>query len=105
MSRDLSGTEIVIVSCSDCGPVPVATSSFEIHVDRHHDIALYAFPCPRCGEVGSGGCRDLIAHLSAAGVGHGELRAVGVLPLTDAEVVAFSRWLETDPAWGLVDER
>lgn len=101
MSRDRDGTEIVIVSCCDCGPVPVATSTFEIHADQRDDIALYAFTCPRCGEVGSGGCRDLIAHLAAAGVRRRELRSVDAAPLTDAEVGAFRRWLETDPVWDL----
>jgi hypothetical protein len=93
--------EVIIVTCEACGPMQVAADRFEVHADRDQRIALYAWPCPRCGEVGVGGCRELIAHLLELGVRRRELRDVAAAPITAGEVTAFRRWLESDPVWDL----
>lgn len=91
--------EFVVVSCLACGPVPVPISRFEIHADADNHVALYAFVCPRCRETGTGGCRQMIAHLAAVGVPRRELRSLAAAAITEAEVAAFRHWLDTDPAW------
>jgi hypothetical protein len=94
----------VIVSCQGCGPVAVETCTFEVHADADDGVALYAFTCPGCGEVGTGGCRELIARLLTEGVRRRELRSMQAAPITGAEIAAFRRWLDGDPVWHHTDE-
>jgi len=43
-----------------CGPVPVEVDRSEIHTDDAGSIQLYAFRCPGCDELRSGGDHSLL---------------------------------------------
>jgi len=73
VSTDLG---FVIARCDGCGPVPVEVDRFEIHTDDAGSIRLYAFRCPGCDDLGSGGDRSLLDALADAGVPRRRLRAL-----------------------------
>ncbi|MEX2550814.1 MAG: hypothetical protein WD638_11340 [Nitriliruptoraceae bacterium] len=74
MGADLG---FVIAPCDSCGPVPVEVDRFEIHADDRDRIRLYAFRCPECDELASGGDRSLLDALADAGVPRRRLRSMG----------------------------
>jgi len=65
---------LVIARCDGCGPVPVEVDHFEIHADDAGSIRLYAFRCPGCDDLASGGDRSLLEVLVDAGVPRRRLR-------------------------------
>ena len=91
--------EMVRLRCLDCGQVEVAVRTVEVHVNAHEDLALLTFPCPRCGELASGGCRETIASLLACGARRLELRSTAAPPLCHDDLLAFHEWLERDEPW------
>lgn len=85
--------------CETCGPVAVDAREVEVHVNRGEDLVLYAFVCPHCGELGSGGCRERARQLLLGGAIWRELRSVAAPPLDEDDVTEFLRWIECGEPW------
>jgi hypothetical protein len=87
-----------VMSCPGCGLVPVALAAFEVHVGA--GTTLFTYPCPGCGNVGSGGGEAFIRTLLASGVPRRGLRCIGPEAADVEEQVADLRvWLQHDPVW------
>lgn len=87
------------LTCATCGEVEVAVASVEVHINRREDIAVLAFPCPRCHELVVAGCRRTIERLLAAGAVRYELRSTSAPALTSDDLLDLHEWLERDEPW------
>jgi hypothetical protein len=92
-----SEDDVTVVGCDRCGPVPVLVRDVEVHEDGAGAIRFYAFSCPSCRDVATGGCPTLIGDLLRRGATR---RALDCQPTcADAEVAALRAWLATEPDW------